>query len=163
MVLMHHILVADEVWLAMALLHREQPSRPDFSTREILERAERENLTGRLRPGIRAHVSRHCVANRPPSPDRYRMLYETGEGRRRLFRPGDRYDHRREGSKTLPDREAMPPSYRDLIDWYLTAYVPAVRASQKDDPILALRGIGKHLSSGEHPDEHVRRLREGWE
>ena len=31
-----------------------------------------------------------------------------------------------------------------------------------DDPLLALRGSGKHLWKDEHADEYVRRLREGW-
>ena len=34
--------VADEVWIAVALLHREQPGEPDFSVEEIVARARRE-------------------------------------------------------------------------------------------------------------------------
>ena len=36
--------VADEVWIATALLHREQPERKDFTIQEIRKRAEREAM-----------------------------------------------------------------------------------------------------------------------
>src|SRR5437879_7267058 len=36
--------VADEVWIATALLHREHPAAPDFSIDEIVDRARREGL-----------------------------------------------------------------------------------------------------------------------
>jgi hypothetical protein len=42
------IKVADEVWIATALLHRENPKREDFSVSEIVARARRENLSGRI-------------------------------------------------------------------------------------------------------------------
>ena len=84
------IKVADEVWLAAAALHREHPNRVDFSVGEIMAKAEAEAATGKpLRPGIRVHVHLHCVANKAPNPGRYRMLYESAPGRRRLFRPQD--------------------------------------------------------------------------
>ena len=35
MAFMAQIKVADEVWVATALLHRENPSRSDFTPREI--------------------------------------------------------------------------------------------------------------------------------
>src|SRR5260370_24782222 len=77
--------VADEVWIAAALLHREHPEATDFSIEEIVDRARREGLHKPLRPGVYVHVVLHCVANRPPNPARYRMLFETSQGRRRLF------------------------------------------------------------------------------
>jgi hypothetical protein len=81
--------VADEVWVACALLHRESPEAKDFSIEEIVRRAQQESPAESLRPGVYVHVVQHCVGNRPPSPGRYRMLFETGPGRRRLFRQGD--------------------------------------------------------------------------
>jgi hypothetical protein len=159
----HAILVADEVWLAAALLHREQLDRSDFTVAEIVERATREAVAGRLRPGVYVHVVQHCVANRPPNPGRYRMLFETRKNHRRLFRAGDAYDAKREGSKVMPDREGVPAKYRSLLDWYEREYVPRGRATAENDPLLALRGSGKRLWADEHADEYVRRLREGWE
>ena len=82
--------VADEVWIATALLHRNHMDREDFSVREIVEQARSERVVGvPLRAGVQVHAYLHCVANKPPNPGRYRMLVETSKGRRRLYRPGD--------------------------------------------------------------------------
>jgi hypothetical protein len=158
-----NVKVADEVWLATALLHREQPDRDDFAIDEIMERAEREGLTGKLRPGVYAHVIQHCVANRSPNSGRYRMLFETAPGRRRLFRAGDSCHPQRENSKIVPRREDLPEEYRSLLDWYRDWSHDSVDARMKNDPLLALRGSGKDLWADEHADEYVRRIREGWE
>ena len=155
--------VADEVWLVVALLHREHPKQLDFTIEEIMERATRESGKEPLRPGVYVHVVQHCVANRPPSPGRYRMLYETVPGRRRLFRAGDNYDPAREGSKIIPNREDIPSEYGGLLDWYRRWSQDGAEERIKNDPLLALYGSGKHLWADEHADEYVQRLREGWE
>jgi hypothetical protein len=155
--------VADEVWIATALLHRENPAEQDFSIDEIVERAAREQIAGAIRPGVYVHVIQHCVANRPPSPARYRMLFETRPGRRRLFRKGDTFHPSREGSKTSPKQDEMPIGYSDLLPWYRDWSSVATMASLEADPLLALAGSGKALWADEHADEYVRRLREGWE
>jgi hypothetical protein len=155
--------VADEVWIAAALLHREQPSSVDFSIEQIVARAAKESLTSTNRPGVYVHVVQHCVANRPANPGRYRMLFETAPGRRRLYLKGDPYHPSREGAKTTPKPEDIPPRYRDLLDWYRRwSERESERVSDKD-PLLALAGSGARLWSSEHADEYVRRLREGWE
>ena len=46
------IRLADEIWIAVALLHREQPQAADFSAREITARLRREGLSTE-RPGDR--------------------------------------------------------------------------------------------------------------
>jgi hypothetical protein len=155
--------VADEVWIATALLHREHPKRQDFSIEEIIGRANKEQGGESLRPGVRVHVNQHCVANRPPNPGRYRMLFETAPGRRRLFRSGDNYDTAREGAKIVPAREDIPSEYSTLLDWYRDWSQGRVGDRIKNDPLLALRGSGKELWADEHADEYVRRLRQGWE
>jgi len=155
--------VADEVWIAAALLHREHPKRQDFSIEEIVERAGKEARGAALRPGFRVHVNQHCVANRPPNPGRYRMLFETVPGRRRLFRAGDNYDRAREGAKIVPAREDIPSEYAALLDWYREWSRDNAEDRIKNDPLLALRGSGRKLWADEHADEYVRRLREGWE
>lgn len=155
--------VADEVWVAAALLQREEPSHTDFLTEEIVERARREDLHGPLRPGVYVHVVQHCVANRPPNPGRYRMLFETADGRRRLFRQGDSYHPDREGAKITPAAEDLPEGHRDLLIWYRDWSSGSAEDPVQNDPLLALRGSGKQLWSDEHADEYVRRLREGWE
>jgi len=154
--------VADEVWIAAALLHREHPERTDFTVEEIVERARKEGLTPTLRGSVHVHVIQHCVANRRPNPGRYRMLVETGRSRRRLFRPGDRYDRAREGAKSVPNREDLPADYRGLLDWYHTVYARQQPERHPLERLLALAGSGRELWADEPADEYVRRLREGW-
>ena len=156
------LLVADEVWVATALLHRERPEQEDFTSQESTERARRENISGGLRPGVHVHAVQHCVATRKPTPGRYRMRVETAKGRRRLYRPGDPTHPDRQGAKMHPRRGDLPPAYQQLLDWYATEYVPRGDAGQVD-PILALRGLGKELWAGENPDAYVARLRRDWE
>jgi hypothetical protein len=158
----HDVKVADEVWIATALLHRKHPDREDFSIDEIVDRARAENITGKERPGVYVHAVQHCVANRPPDPGRYCMLFETGKSRRRLWRPGDRFDPKRSGAKSLPAREDIPTAYLSLLDWYLSKYAASSGVTGSSDPILGLRGMGKKIWRGEHPDKYVQKLREGW-
>jgi hypothetical protein len=155
--------VADEVWIAAALLHRELPGQADFSVEEIVARAAKEGLTGSLRPGVYVHVVQHCVANRAPNPGRYRMLFETGPGRRRLFRKGDAYHPAREGAKTTPRLEELPNGYDGLLTWYRNWCSGALQSGPPLDPLLSLLGSGRRLWADEHADDYVRRLRAGWE
>src|SRR6266436_2293549 len=157
------IKVADEVWVATLMLHQRHPERPDFQIEEIMEfaRSAKElRFMGPLRPGFYVHVVQHCVANRPPNPGRYRMLFETAPGRRRLFRPTDSYDPRREGAKIAPKPEDLPENwFRGLLAWYRDWSRDASKDRIKNDPLLALRGSGKHIWADEHADEYIRRLR----
>jgi hypothetical protein len=153
------IRVADEVWIAMALLHREQPRRADFSLKEIEERLVREGLTGDRRAGVYPHLSVHSVANRRPDSGTYRMLFETAPRRRRLYRPGDPYHPQREGGKIVPDRTQIPAKYRPLLDWYEREWAP----TSAKDPLLALAARHRELWKGVDADDYVRQLREGFE
>lgn len=157
--------VADEVWVATALLHREHSGEQDFTVADIVRRAEKEDMlgAGKLRAGVYVHAAQHCVANRPPNPGRYRMVLETRRGRRRLFREGDAFHPAREGAKIIPDRDDLPEKYHPLLDWYRRDYAPEGKRPAEADPILGLRGLGKEIWVGEEPDEYVRRLRKDWE
>lgn len=128
------IKVADEIWLATCLLHLENPRREDFSVGEIVERAIREKLAGGYRPGLQIHASNHCVATKPPNPARHRMLSETGRGRRRLFRPGDKFHRDRKQGKTHPAVEDLPATYRRLVDWYEHDYLNR-NGQEEEDPL----------------------------
>lgn len=123
--------VADTIWLATALLHREHPEREDFSTGDILRRAIDKDLGGIYRPGLPVHVSTHCVAVKPPNPARYRTLHETARGRRRLFRSGDPYHPNREGGKIRPEKSALPSGHAHLVDWYDRVYCRSPNRSAK--------------------------------
>jgi hypothetical protein len=158
------IRVADEVFIATALLHREQPDRPDFTVSEIVERAKKEDLTGELRPGVYVHASLHCVANKAPNPGKYRILYATGTRTRRLLRSGDDVHPLRDG-KIWPNPQEIPPQFHKLIDWAQANFDSPSQAppSKWLNSVLELRGTGKDLWAGDDPDQYVRSLREGWE
>jgi hypothetical protein len=113
------ILVADEAWLATALLHREHPDAEDFSLDDIRDRARREFHDNR--PGVWQHIVSHCVAANRPNPAQYRMLHGSARGRRRLYRPGDPVHPDRKG-KIYPEKRIIPERYRSLVDWYLNDY-----------------------------------------
>ena len=159
----NQVRIADEVWIATALLHRQYPEERDFTVGRIVRRAEAENITaaGSLRPGVRAHACLHCVANKPPNPRRYRMLVETSKGRRRLFRPGDPCHPDRSTGKDVPRDDEVPPGYGELIGWYRNEYV-GNDEHRVADPVLSLRGLGKAIWADEDADAYVHRLREGW-
>jgi hypothetical protein len=151
--------VADEVWIATALLHRENPNAEDFSVKEIEDRLVRERFSNGKRPGVQPHVNQHVVANRPPNGGRYRMLFETAPSRRRLFRAGDPYHPEREDGKMVPERSEIPGKYHALLDWYERHWAPAA----PDDPLLALASRHRELWKSVDADEYVRALREGFE
>lgn len=179
------ITCATEVFLATALLHREQPERSDFMIQEIVNRAAEVNMTGEFRSGVNVHASQHCVANRPPNPAKNRMLFATGKHTRRLLLPGDEVHQGRTG-RIFPDLDEVPEKYRALLDWARKRYENAVLAThpRQSAPALAsgnerkkpvqtserwleslfeLEGLGKEHWKNTDPDEFVRQLREGWE
>jgi len=107
---------AVEVFVATALLHREQPNRPEFTIQEIVRRAAQENITGEMRQGVNVHASQHCVANKAPNPNRHKMLYASGKNTRRLLLPGDEIHPDRTG-KIFPDLGEVPERYLPLLAW----------------------------------------------
>jgi hypothetical protein len=159
---------ADRVWIALALLHKENPEASDFSEAEILDRGRREGFVEQASNAFAVHVNQHCVANRRPNPGNHRMLVETAQGRRRLYRQGDRCMPGRKG-KILPRLDDIPSKYHPLLDWYArwartsSSSVSSGSPPLSEDPLLALRGSGKDIWKGEHADEFVRRMREGWQ
>ncbi|MGA3161609.1 MAG: hypothetical protein ABSC77_10355 [Terracidiphilus sp.] len=135
---------AVEVFLATALLHQEQPERPDFTIQEIVNRAAKENITGEMRLGVNVHASQHCVANKAPNPARHRMLFATGRSTRRLLMPGDDVHPERTG-KIFPEVGEVPEAYLPLLEWAKERY----RNARTTEDL--------HISD---PDEWVRQLRE---
>jgi hypothetical protein len=162
--------VADRIWVATALLHREFCLRNDFKKDEIKDKMEEEGLAEGVERGtLSAHLDQHCVANLPPSSGKYRMLYETTPGGNlRLFRPGDFTAQgrvqRRKPSKSVPKREEIPQRYWYLLDWYETwskqAHTPEASINWEEDPLIRLIGSGQQIWADEHADEYVERLRE---
>lgn len=157
------IKVADECWLALALLTREHAERNSFSSGEILDRIRKERIHPQVRPGVTAHIHQHIVANRPPSTARYRMTYRLPDGTFRLYRPGDDCHEERSG-KTRPDRDDVPVAYHELIDWYEEKFgTSPTGVEPEQDPILSLRGLGKEIWKDVDADAWVNELRSGWD
>lgn len=146
--------VANEVWVATALLHVENPEREDFQESEIIARAKKEKLSPRLRAGFRTHVASHCVASKTPHATPFLMLTETGRGRRRLFREGDPIHEDREGGKTNPSAGELPRDYLHLVDWYRTRY------SKSSSPVPMRGAHGKDLArfAGAMDEESARAM-----
>ncbi len=144
--------VADAVWAATALLHQENPGREDFEVKEIVSRTVKENLVGGFRSGLQPHVSWHCVANKKPNGGRYRMLYETARGHRRLLRNGDGYHPDRNGD-IRPEKAELPAAYRALVDWYDAVYskgtqpLSSASAGPIVEPTLPREGGSLHSPS----------------
>jgi hypothetical protein len=135
-----NILVADEAWLATALLHREHPDAEDFSLDDIRDRARREFHDNR--PGVWQHIVSHCVASNRPNPAQYRMLHGSARGRRRLYRPGDPVHPERRG-KIYPAKRAIPERYHKLLDWYLSDYSRRrTSAKGSSSPAVWLKFVG---------------------
>lgn len=156
--------VADETWLALASLQRENPARQDFSAGEIFERVRTEAVHTSLRTGVAPHISLHNVANLPANSARYRMFYRTPSGKYRLFRAGDDFHPSRTG-KTKPEREDLPEQYHELLDWYEKSYCAggANAGSARVDPFLAMRGVGQEIWARVNPDAYVDSLRADWD
>ena len=135
-----NIRVADEAWIATALLHKEQPEAEDFGLDEIYDRAMKEFRD--RRPGVKQHILSHAVASNPPDPAQIRMLHSSARGRRRLFRPGDPAHPERLG-KMFPEKRDIPEKYHPLVDWYLKEYSQTKKPSLgSTDPKVWLQFVG---------------------
>jgi hypothetical protein len=157
-VVLNMLKVADEYWVALANLHRSNPSRESFRPTEILNRVKADSHTP-VRAGVQPHIAVHNVANAPPNPAQYRMFYRLASGELRLFRAGDSAHPQRKG-KIRPDLEDLPTEMHDLIGWYDTVYSRQVPASPEEDPVLAMIGVGEELWKKEDGDTFIRRLRD---
>jgi hypothetical protein len=153
------IFLADRIWIAVALLHREFPGREDFSRGEIRSKLNEAGLSSGLKPtSVGAHLKQHLVANLRPSTTGYRMLFETRPGYLRLARHGDYVDPQRR-SKQVPRRDELPEKYNPLLDWYEEWSGHSAERNWEDDPLIRLIGSGKHIWADEHADEYVENLR----
>jgi len=130
MVIKEHVKVADQVWIALALLTREHPDREGFTSTEIVDRVRTE--FGHVSPGIPTHIHQHCVAIKPPNPGRYRIITRTDTGLNRLFKLGDPYHPDRADSKYAPARDDLPAEHEDLLDWYLIDHTKQLKVLTLD-------------------------------
>jgi hypothetical protein len=159
------VLVADECWIALALLQRERPERTSFAPKEIMDKLRAERICGELRTGLQPHIYLHNVANLEPNSAKYRMFYRLEDGTLRLFKTGDLAHPARKG-KTYPKRLGLPERYHHLLDWYEKEYCaqPSPRsATPSRDFVLEMRGVGKEIWSDGGGDAVVESLRSQWD
>lgn len=157
------IRVADEAWLALALLQYEHPDRGSYSAKEILDRVKAEQANPELRPGVQVHIYLHNVANAEPNSAKYRMSYKLADDTYRLYRPTDAAHPARKG-KMIPERDELPEKYHYLLDWYESEYCAARNTTtrEEDDPILQMWEVGKEIWADTNADDYVRDLRSNW-
>ena len=150
--------IANEIWIATALLQRDHADRPDFSVQEIVERILREGLD-EYRPGLPIHASSHCVASKVPNPAPHRFLHETARGRRRLYRTGDPFHPNRRSGRTHPSPEDIPDRYRYLLEWYKTQF-DSPKGGGTPPTVPAPKGSDLLRFLGSVPAEDLHGLRE---
>jgi hypothetical protein len=157
--------VADELFLTVALLHREIPDRKSFTIPEILNRAKREGLGGEREDqrSLKQHAYEHAAANIVPGQGKYKMVFREEDNTIRLLRRSDHIHPQRTG-KQWPMLQDIPERYHELVSWAKRRY----ESDESEPPrwldgLFRLRGLGKEIWTGVDPDEYVRSLREGWE
>ena len=121
------IRVADEVWIAVASLHRNHPWRADFTIDEIMEQAETAKVARSRTVASRSGPTSVSIASPTglPTPERYRMLSKHGPAGVRLFRPGDPcHPGRSAGKLRAETTREIPACHRELLDWYVCRVRP---------------------------------------
>ena len=159
-----NVKVADELFIVLALLHRERPDKEAFEISEILDRARREGLgEDRDQRSLRLHAYEHAAANVPPRAvgGRYRMVFRQRDNRIRLLSPSD-YVHPDRHQKFYPNHEEIPSKYHELLDWAKQRCEKGKDAGSSDwlEGLHRLKGLGKDIWRGVDPDAFVRSLRE---
>jgi hypothetical protein len=161
--------VADELYLTLALLHREQPEREAFTVDEMVRRAREEGFAARA-DSLRAHAHGHAAANLAPGKNgRYRLIFKQEDRRIRLLRARD-YIHPDRHQKLFPDKAEIPERYHELLEWAKVRWERSKLTDTGDTGsqgwlagLHQLRGLGRGAWQGVDPDRYVRDLREGWE
>lgn len=159
--------VADELFLIVALLHRENPGQHAFDIGQILARATQEELGSHRadQRSLRLHAYEHAAANVPPGKGgKYRMVFRERDNRIRLLTASD-YIHPDRHQKFFPAYEEIPAKYHELLDWAKRRVEGRPKSDQVQwlDGLKRLKGKGKEIWRGIDPDSYVRSLREGWE
>ena len=149
-----NIKVADQVWIALALLTSEDSTRDGFTGSEIRERVRYE--FGSVPPGVVTHIAQHCVATKPVSPSRNRMITKRGS-LNSLYREGDPCHPDRIGGKALPRRQDIPARYHELLAWYRNSYADQLKIFGPNSALLhyiPAEGSGVSDIAARH-DEHL--------
>ena len=116
------VTAAVAVWVAAATLHRKYGNDRTFTTRQIRDMVERQDICRVTKGTISSHISKYCVANKSAGAEKHRKLYNVRRGAYRLYRKGDGYHADREGGPEEPDPVDVPADYEDLLEWYADVY-----------------------------------------
>lgn len=153
---------ANGVWIATALLHKENPDRQSFQTREIIQKVKDLNIQNASDATLSVHVSHHCVASGKASPDTHRKLTRVQNGWYVLFQLGDPFHPSRNRGRIEPLSEMVPTEYRHLLDWYKNEYC---ENEVTDSPIIPAEAKFARVeqNSVKFPDEvkNVLELQDG--
>ena len=125
------------VWLATAILHRDNPQSDAFSAKEIFNKVKQLDLLSVSDSTINMHITSHCVASGKESPDRHRKLTRVRPGWYRLFREGDSFHETRSTGQTVPLAEMLPLRFKDVIDWYHREYNVTTVSKSLTEPITS--------------------------
>jgi hypothetical protein len=156
--------VADELFLVVALLTKENPDQVSFSIPEILARAEKEGLGKHRRDqgSLKQHAYEHAAANVPPGRGQYRLVFREKDNTVRLLHAGDHVHPDRNG-KEWPTEAEIPEKYRPLVKWAQDRFANNRSAGKPWlHELLALRGLGKEIWKGVDADKYVDELRGDW-
>jgi len=118
--------IAAIVWIATAMLHKENKHVIAFSPKEIRAKITEQKLcTSQTKTEtISNYITHNCVANsRGYGSVQHRKLYRVQTNRLRLYRKGhDDYHSGRENGKEEPQVWELPDQYKDLLSWYYQEY-----------------------------------------
>lgn len=116
------ISTANVVWIATALLHKENPHRKAFRVEEIFKKVKSLELLNVAPMTIKMHISSHCVADRKGSPSTHRKLTRVEPGWYKLYIKEEPYHEDRKNGNIVPGKELIPDQFEELIDWFNNYY-----------------------------------------
>ena len=144
--------IADEVWIACAMLHCENRKRQSFKKEEIVGKIRLE--FGSVKPAHDVHLSLNCIANKLPNPANYKLLYLCDDGSLRLFNEYTDKAHPERRGKVRPVKDELPQKYHYLLEYYDFAYL---KNRTSDAIILEFETPMEHLNNARNSirDGHI--------
>jgi len=121
------------VWLATAILHRENPQSDAFQAKEIFHKVKELDLLSVSDVTINMHITSHCVASTKASPDRHKKLTRVRSGWYRLFQEGDPVHETRVNGQQEPLPEMLPSQYQNIVDWYHNQHTAFLKPKNKGE------------------------------
>ena len=156
--------VADELFLTVALLTKENPERYSFSIPEVLARAGQEGLGAHRsdQASLKQHAYEHAAANIAPGRGKYRLVFREKDNTIRLLQATDHIHPGRDG-KQWPGERDIPQKYIALVRWAQERFrTRKTEAKPWLHELLELRGLGKEIWKGVDADKYVDELRGDW-